>query len=481
MSYRYQYKYEWLVLLRERWIIILSVITLFLFIYAAFSGRERVEERKRPIAVAREEMKANDERLKLLIDSVERGLKSGLSPWQNPQRLNVVGQQAARVAAFDPQPLALIATGQSDLFTHVVKPRLYGEAQTLGFSELSNPVQLLFGNFDLAFTIIYLLPLLVLAFSYNLLSAEKESGSLRLTLAQPVGVTRWLFNKISVRFLVLSVLVIISLLVALILAGVSVSEQGSGILRMLIAILLYMIFWFGLSFLINLRGYSSGQNAVILVSAWVLLVLLVPATISHLANHLYPVPSRVVMLTELRYAEAEAQKKADSILESYYRDHPELMPAQSSGQHLYIFWIKYFAAQEEIRKAMQTVLNAYEDKLQAQQRTVDRLRFLSPAILIQNVLNEIAGTSTRHYNSYRAQVVAFAETWRQFFVPKIFRNELMKKEWIDELPSFTWDEKLVEKQYLADTLALIAYAVITFGVAIWLQRSLLKRELIISA
>ena len=124
MANRQQFKYEWLGLLRDRWVLILSLLLLLICMYAAYTGKEKVNERKEPIAKAMEEMKASDEQYKALIDSVSSGLKNDLPVWQNPQRLNVIGQRAARVAAFEPQPLALVATGQSDLFTHMVKPRL---------------------------------------------------------------------------------------------------------------------------------------------------------------------------------------------------------------------------------------------------------------------------------------------------------------------------------------------------------------------
>lgn len=475
-----QYNYEWLGLLRDRWILILSLLLLIVCIYAAYNGKEKVSERNQPITKAIQEMNISDEQYKALIDSVEQGLNTGLPVWQNPQRLNVIGQRAARVAAFESQPLALISTGQSDLFTHMVKPRLYGEALALGFSELSNPVQLLFGNFDLAFVCIYLLPLLVLAFSYNMLSSEKESGTLRLTLAQPVQVRQWLFNKMLLRFVVLSGILTIALIISLAAVGVPIVGELSSILKIIAAILAYMLFWFGLSFLVNLRGRSSGSNAVVLVSMWVLIVLLIPAIISQLANNLYPVPSRVGMISELRYAEAEAQKNADKILDSYYRDHPELAPTDTIAQQLYPFWLNYFASQDEIRKAVNPILSEYESQLQKQQQTVDRLRILSPAVLLQNIFNETAGTSSRHYNSYRQQVVAFANEWKNFFLPKMFRNQLMKKEWMDALPSFSFDTEKIERQYMADVLTLLCYGLAGFVISFLLYRNYATEKVLIT-
>lgn len=457
------YKYEWLGLVRDRWIILLSLILSMVCFYAAHNGKEKLAERQAPLMKAYEEVKTSDAMFIALIDSVDQGLKPGLPVWQNPQRLNVIGQRAARVCAFDALPLAVVATGQSDLFTHQVKPRLYGEALTLGFSELSNPVQLLFGNFDLAFVSIYLLSLLVLAFSYNVLSSEKESGTMRLTFVQPVTPAHWLLQKLTVRFIILSAVFIIAFMVSLTVAGVSVAAEIKSVLKLILAVLAYMLFWFALSFWVNLRGKSSGNNAVVLVSLWVLIVLLIPAMISQLVSSLYPVPSRVGMLTELRKAEAEAQQQADEILAAYYRDHPELAQTDAHESSLYPYWLSYFASQEVIRKAVEPVQTDYESKLSAQQRTVDQLRFFSPAVLLQNSFNEIAGSSSRHYTAYRQQVVAFAGTWRDFFVPRMFKNERMRKEMFSELPQFSYDAGKVEQQFIADLTGLVLFAAGVFG------------------
>ncbi len=456
------YKYEWLMLIRDRWIAVLSVVLLAAFLYAAYNGRVKVTERQPAVEKALEEQRKSDAAYISLIDSVSRGLKPGLPDWQNPQRLNVIGQRAARVCAYPAPPLALVSTGQSDLFTHLVKPRLYGEAVILGFSELSNPVRLLFGNFDLAFVCVYLLPLLALAFSYNILSSEKESGTLRLALVQPLAGISWLIHKLLVRFVVFAVLFTLAFIVSLAYAGIPLAAHIGSVLKLLLACWLYVLFWFSLSFWVNIRGKSSGNNAVVLISLWVVVVLLLPAGINQLVNNIYPVPSRVSMLTELRKAEADAQKKSDKILAGYYRDHPELAPADTSKESLYPFWLSYFASQEEIRKAVEPVLSEYDAKLEAQQQTVDRLRFLSPALLLQNIFNETAGSSSRHYAAYRKEVIDFAKSWRDFFVPRMFRNELMRIEWFNQLPQFEFNSDKVEQQFGADISGLVFMALGVF-------------------
>lgn len=168
---------------RDGWMLAMVLIFIGTTWFSLRNGQEKLTRRNLIIAESLHEQQAQDLKYAGMIDSLDRKLLPAPEPWLDPRSLSVYGQRAPRAVAMHPQPLAAISVGQSDLFTHVVKPKLYGEAEALGFSELSNPVQLLFGTFDLAFVITYLLPLLVLAVSYNVLSREREQGSLRLSLA----------------------------------------------------------------------------------------------------------------------------------------------------------------------------------------------------------------------------------------------------------------------------------------------------------
>ncbi len=472
--YKHNFKYEWKQLMRDRWVVTLLCIFIVLCLFAASNGKKKVDAREAEIAESVRIMKEADEGHMRMIDSIDLGLRKNIEPWLNPKRLSLVGNRAARVAAMPAKPIAFISTGQSDLYSHVVKPTLYGEAYLLGFTELNNPVQLMFGSFDIAFVCIYLLPLLVLGFSYNLLSSEKEQGSLRLTVAQPVSLYQWLFSKMLLRFLIMTGIVWVSLLSGMMINGVSVVNQFREISIVLVLVAAYIFFWFLVALIINSFGRSSGSNAIAMISIWVGLVLVLPAVISQLANNLYPVPSRINMIHEMRVAEADAQKKADQILAGYYRDHPELAQRDTTVQNQYSFYLGYFASQDVVRNAIRPVIDDYQSKLNAQQNWVGTLRFLSPSLVFQNSLNSIAGTSTAHYNAYRDQVLAFAENWRNYFLPRMFRNEATKKEDFASLPSFEFKYDDVKSPLIIDFVALLIYisALTGIGVRVYKKESL---------
>ena len=363
--FSYNFKYELKQLLRSRWIQLLSIVLLMLFGFSAFNGKRKVEKRTKDIIAAKEEVKESDALMLKLLDSVERGMEVSASPWTIPTSPMAIGNYHPRVAAMEPGPMAFFATGQADLFTHFVKPTVAGDDFALNFTEMTSPVQLLFGSFDLAFVIIYLLPLLIIAFSYDVLSSEKESGSLRLLAAQPIRIEGWVFQKLVLRFFWLALLVIGALIIVFLVLQMNPNVHASSFFGMLGLTLTYMLFWFALAFLVNLWVGSSAKNAVAMLGLWVLFVLLVPSVLNQMGSTLYPMPSRTLMINEMRSLKAEVTKKQDEILDNFLRDHPEYAINDTTQSRS--FYHGYMAAQKLLKDEMAPILDSYEGQLQKQQ------------------------------------------------------------------------------------------------------------------
>ncbi len=460
--FSYNFRYELKLLLRSKWIQLLSIILLLLFGFSGYNGKEKVAKRKADIVAAKNEVKENDEMMLRLLDSIEKGMEVSASRWTIPTNPMVVGNYNPRVAAMEPQSMAFIATGQADLFTHYVKPKVTGDDFALNFTEMTSPVQLLFGSFDLSFVIIYLLPLIIIAFSYNVLSSEKESGSLRLLASQPIRIQNWVLQKLSLRFFWLSVLVIIALLITLSILGITWFSTFISFLILIGFILTYMLFWFAFAFLVNLGAGNSAKNAISLLGLWVLFVLLVPSTLNQLSTTLYPMPSRTLMINEMRGLKAEVAKKQDKILDNFLRDHPEYAindTTQTRG-----FYHRYMASQQLVKEELKPVFMAYENQLQKQQAWVERLKWVSPAITIQESLNKMAGTSTGDYEHFRKQVVVFAETWRSFLTPFLYNNQNFTQNNYHDLPQFEFQPKSVTEQpKILGILLFIALSLFSIG------------------
>jgi len=435
MMLPYNFKYELKLLLRSRWIQLLSLLLLVLFGFSTFNGKQKVEKRKTDILIAKQEVQESDEVMLKLLDSVEKGMEVSASSWTIPTNPMAVGNYHPRVAAMEPQAMSFVSTGQADMFTHYIKPTVAGDDFALNFTEMTSPVQLLFGSFDLALVIVYLLPLLIIAFTYNVLSSEKEQGSLRLLASQPISVRKWVFQKLILRFFWLSILVLVSIVLVFIIVGVQPFDLGS-ILALLGLTLGYMLFWFALAFLVNLFVDSSAKNAVSLIMLWVIFVLLTPSVINQVGTTLYPMPSRTLMINEMRESKAEATKRQDEILDNFLRDHPEYAINDSTQSRN--FYHRYMASQKVVKEELEPIVNKYEEQLQRQQSWSKKLQWISPAIVVQQSLNKLAGTSTEDYGNYRKQVIEFAGEWRDYFTIFLYNNTPFSQQDYSSLPKFEY-------------------------------------------
>ena len=201
----------------------------------------------------------------------------------------------------------------------------------------------------------------------------------------------------------------------------------------------YALFWFALAAWVNGLGRSSAWNATVLVGAWLLLVVVLPAAVNISAGLLHPLPSRVEMITAQRTASNDAVNQRSELLAQYLEDHPEMavgvVPDEATRGAL------AWAATEAVNERLREVTSQHEERLAAQQSVVRRYRFLSPALLAQEALLDAAGTGDARFERFRSQVRGFADEWRALFVPAILAGEQMHAGVLADLPSFRFDDE----------------------------------------
>jgi ABC-2 type transport system permease protein len=408
--------------------------------YGAFNGVRWVDFQQQAIAEAQQEETERFQKHEGEIARINRE-NATVSPFADPRNPDAVGRSlGARYALLPPAPLSPLAVGQSDLLPYYFKMTTDAKETVLAATELENPHRLLAGRFDLAFVLIYLYPLLILALTYNLLSSEKEQGTLVLALSQPVSLQSLATGKIAVRFAVFVVAVVAMSLVAMTVAGVDLG--AGGVLPRLVlwlgAVMLYGLFWFALAAAVASFGKPSATNAMVLAALWLLLVVMVPSVLSMITTTLYPVPSRVEMIQAMRVASDEANAEGSKLLAQYYEDHPELASGDEQ-QAMTDFNLVRVAVNSEVGRRVRPVLDRYTRQLAAQQRIVERARFLSPAILLQDALNDVSGTGVARHREFVSQVEAYHQRWRDYFVPLVFQRARLAD--YSRLPGFSFDEE----------------------------------------
>ncbi len=73
----------------------------------------------------------------------------------------------------------------------------------------------------------------------------------------------------------------------------------------------------------------------------------------------------------------------------------------------------------QVAERLQAVEASFDAQLRKQQRLASWLSVLSPTMVAQNVLLDVAGTSTFRFDHFRAEVTAFQQQWKAYFEPRV--------------------------------------------------------------
>ena len=358
-----------------------------------------------------------------------------------PQGTNAgsVGLKADEPAILPFTGLGAFAVGQSDIQLSYVPVNTESITRVLQDSELGNPVNLLRGAFDLSFVVIFVLPIFILAISYDMLSSEKERGTLAMVLSHPISLRKLMTSKVISRAAIVVAVVFALGLGALLFAGrgLDTIETWARFGLWTLSALLYAMFWFALSVLVNALGKNSATNGIILAGAWLVLVVVAPVVISVAATTAYPTPSRFDFITASRSAQTEAERDYMGALNQYYYDHVEYAP-DGSGQD---FLAVTRAKGEAVARAVDPIYQRFRSQRAQQDRMVSMFQFLTPALMMQSALNDISGVGSARYSSFIDQVQAFHQEWVSYFTTRFLQERPLASSEFADFPRFTFQEE----------------------------------------
>lgn len=361
-----------------------------------------------------------------------------------------------------PLPEAALSLGQRDLHSYHQVVRLRSLYSSLFDSGFFNPSQVAAGHFDLSFVLVYLLPLLVIAVTFDLLSGDRERRTLPMLRASNLPLGKLVLGRLAVRFLLMTALCSGLVLASLIACG----APGAAFLPWLLASLAYLTFWFSLAALVCGMGWSSARNAGTLLGLWTLLTVLGPALLN-LALPRDATSSGAAISIRVRQVinngwdiDKETTAKAAVERDRRYQDAPVVQEKYS--------WSWYFAMHDAGDAAVEEMAGDYFDGLEENYQRSVAWSFLLPPVRLQLLLDEFSGTDLKSHLDYYRYVEQSRLRMRDKFLPRVFAEEtLSKKEFLqlhEELPleSFEpardrlWSRGLLELGFLSGLLAILS-------------------------
>ncbi|MCA1919441.1 MAG: DUF3526 domain-containing protein [Flavobacterium piscis] len=321
-------------------------------------------------------------------------------------------------------PVNSLAIGQRDVNPSIQSVTIRGLEGQKYDSELNNPNNLLSGNIDFSFVLIYLFPLLIIAFSYNLVSEEKESGTWKIVATQSQNTFFYILKLFYIRILSLIALLTIVLFIAILFLNIPLNQSlftfyGLGIL--------YILFWFAISFFIVSLQKNSNFNAVILLTIWLFLIIILPAVINTYIVNKFPIPEALELTVKQRNAYHEKWDMDKKItMDKFYNHYPQFNTYPLPDKEF--SWLWYYAMQQAGDDDSAKQSQELEHKLQQRNKASQLIAQFIPTLHTQLQLNEIAQSDLGNQLLFLKETKLFHEKMRLYFYPKIFDNADVSKE-----------------------------------------------------
>ncbi len=298
--------------------------------------------------------------------------------------------------------------------------------------DVDNPAVRAAGRFDLAFVIVFILPLVLLAAAFDLWSRERERGIAALVLSQPVGPLTLLGGKALARAIVLLTPVTAIVLLTLVAFG---AAQPAGLIATGLVVIVYGLFWIALATLINVFARRSTEAALAGGAAWLAVVVLVPALALAAANVLSPAPSEMRFSAAYLEQSRAIRKEQRQIREAR---GPEVVadPAPKIPDRIRNFFKERTVEDQRLAPLVQGQLNA-----RAERRAVlDTLRLFLPSVAAQDALDRIAGADADRAVSFQSQALAFTAQTKIWLGERLKNDQPLASEDYDRLPRFQFRE-----------------------------------------
>ena len=314
-----------------------------------------------------------------------------------------------------PAPAAFMALGMTDSAPNALRVRALALQSQLHEGEAFNPALAVAGRFDLAFVLIYLAPLVLIALLHDLVSAEQQAGRLGTLMALPRGDHRLWLRRAALRTVLAFGCVALPLVVGAAVNGVPVQ----GVATALGIVGAYLAFWAGLSVIVGSRGRASAAQATALVGCWVLLTLVLPALAHAALARAVPAQQGVdLVLAQRQAVHAAWDRPPAETMEAFFRSHPQWRKtaALPAGFH----WKWYYAFQQLGDEHVAAQVAAYRGSLGARQRWTVRLGWLLPGVGAQAALHRLAHTDLEAQLAYQDAIADFHGRLRAFYYPYLF-------------------------------------------------------------
>ena len=293
-----------------------------------------------------------------------------------------------------------------------------------------------FDALDWVFTVGVILSFAAFAMTYDGISGEAETGTLRLCLSNSLPRATLLFGKYIGTIISLSIPLIIGICMNMLIISLSgvlpfASTYWLQIGGVVLFSILYISVFATLGLFISCLTRSSSVSLVLLLLVWVCFVVFIPRTGGLLASRLAELPDEKTITRQ-------ASEMGYELLKRYGKDR--FSAHWSPGEPL--------TRSARIADAQQAIYNEYRQQQLHQVKLAQNISRISPTAIYQIGCEALVGTGITHYERFFKKAIEYWRSLLQFayeeypFNPNVFLEDEERQKLseiqtnLDKIPKF---------------------------------------------
>lgn len=287
----------------------------------------------------------------------------------------------------------------------------------------ANTLLSVFPTMDVTLILKIVISVLALLMAYDVVSGEREQGTLRLILSNTAPRHQVLLGKLVAGWMTLAVPVTVAFIVALLilLTSNAVNLSGTDWFRIALMYLVSLVFVgsvFNLGLLLSSVSRGSAISLVFALFLWLCMAAILPNASAHIAAELRPIESPEQFAARLKaITDQRDQEIADLTKDIHEGEGSSRSDGTGAfGNGLIVFaskafmdYLKQIYPITEPRKMqcidkLLDVKAAYLSGLVRQKQLADTLAGVTPIILCERLMSTLAGTDFSNFGSFKNRV-----------------------------------------------------------------------------
>lgn len=428
---------------------------LLLALLALYLGKAAVDREYQQIALTQAHNQAE------IADYREKGVDASQLGYMNYYVFYPVWQTPSAWSA-------LFQGERQEAATHL-RVRLLGLQTQLNTTASGNLSAMPFGQLDLAFILIFIMPLLIAAMSVNLLAEEKSSGRWPMIASQLRSPAMLMLKKLLLSAGVLALLHLLILIAAVIMTDVTFGAVWA---MVFVFILAYQLCWFLINAWIISLQRSAIFNSLIFISIWIGFAFVVPGLAYMIQTQQQTPSGHIAMVFDQRqYMHDSWDRDKVAAFEQYLEDYPQWQQTTPLSPTERFDWRWYYAMQHMSEVIVAETAQDFRAQHLQSHQLGQYFAWLSPVMQMQKSLNRLADTDMLANQAFLEQIQQYYQTLQEFYFPFLFFDQAFTDSGFEQIPQFEY-QPMSSHFFLRTMLSLLLIAGL-FGIGIW--RSLRRK------